>query len=68
MWVPWLVAASEGGEVAGGGLRDIEAGHGEDLGGVDRAHDLAAARVLAGAEEQTIERDAFVAQRVALVD
>ncbi len=47
---------------------DIGAGDGEDLGAVDGAHDLAAAGGDAGAEKQAIELDAFVTQRIALVD
>ena len=47
---------------------DVGAGHREDLGAVDRAHHLAAAGRDAGAQEQTVELDALVAERVALVD
>src|ERR1700750_1046673 len=55
-------------KVAGGGARDIRADDWQYLDGVTCAHELAAARWHASVQEQAVERDAFVPQRVALID
>src|SRR5438105_385069 len=60
--------AGEVGDAPGGVAADVGAHHGEDLGAVDRAHDLAAPGGDAGAQQQPVEVDALVAERVALID
>src|SRR5215204_4883552 len=63
-----LCGPAELGDAAGGLVADVRAGDREDLGAVDRAHHLATARPDPGPQEQPVELDPLVAQRVALVD
>src|SRR5229473_7587753 len=58
----------EVGDIAGGNPTDIGADAREDLRAVHSAHQLPAARRAAAPDHQPIEVDAFVAQRVALID
>ena len=59
---------AEVGDAGGGLVADVRTGQREDLGAVDGAHHLAAAGRDAGPQEQAVELDALVAQRIALVD
>src|ERR1700683_5156251 len=63
-----LSVAGEGGQVPRRVAADLRAGDAEDLRAVHGAHDLAAAGRHAGGEEQPVEVDPLVAQRVAFVD
>src|SRR5271157_173331 len=55
-------------DVARGVSADVRAARDEDLGAMDRPHYLATAGVHAVLHQEPIEVDAFVAQRIALVD
>src|SRR5262249_6186775 len=61
-------ATAECREVAGGVPAYLGAGDGEDFCAVHRAHDLAAPGRNSGAQEEAVEVDALIAQRIALVD
>src|SRR5262249_54068560 len=55
-------------EVPGGVTAYLGAGDREDLGAVHRAHDLAAPGRNPGMQQEPVEVDALIAQRIALVD
>src|SRR6202012_1758242 len=62
------LAPGEGGQVARGVAADFRAGDDEDLGAVHGAQHLAPPGRYPGPQEQAVEVDALIAQRVALVD
>ena len=62
------IASAERGDAVGGFAADVGTGDGEDFGTVDGAHHLPTAGRDTRLQQESIEVDALVAQRIAFVD